>query len=160
MREALPYTQHSFPTLQDLSGHYFPTLKFGAWATNTFRIPHHLKCSSEVGVHARLACVSALCSLWTEHVGLPLGRVGRLLDASPPPDNADSPGSQSGKETVTKALAICCLSGNLTHVWQFVILKCKMAAKSHCVSCYEHMEKCWQHRLFGLRSVSPMELVK
>lgn len=87
-------------------------------------------------------------------------REGGQALASPPPHKADPPDSQSGKEPVTKAAAISCLSGDLTLLWQSVILKCRMAAKSHCVSCYEHMEKCCLHTLFGLRSVRLVEHVK
>lgn len=72
-----------------------------------------------MGVHPTLASVSAVCSLRAEHVGLPLGRVAKLLDAPQLPYKAESPASQSGKETVTEAAAVRCLSGDLTLLWQF-----------------------------------------
>lgn len=111
-----------------------------------------------MGTHPTLGCVNAVCSLWRTCRAAPR-EDGQAL-ASPPPHKADSPGSQPGKEAVTKAAAISCLSGDLTLLWQSVILKCRMAAKSHCVSCCKHMEKCCLHRLFGLRSVSLVEDVK
>lgn len=45
-----------------------------------------------MGINPMLACVSAVSSRWTEHVGLPLGRVAKLLGASSPAHKADSLG--------------------------------------------------------------------
>lgn len=149
---------HSFSTLQDLRGHYFPALKFGTWASDTFRIPYYLKCRSKVGVHPTLACVSAVCPLWTEHAGLPQGRMAKPLDAPTLPHKAASPASHSGKETATKAAAVSCLSGSLILLWQFVILKSRMAA----INTVRAATNLWRNaarRLFGLRSVSLMEHV-
>lgn len=161
LSKILPYIQSSFPILRDLSRHHFPPLKFGIPAINTRKILDYLNYSFEAYIPQWLVLMLSVC-YGQSCSGCLSGRASEPSGAPLLLHEADVPAWQPRCEAATRAAAACCLTwwlGNLL-LWQFASLKCRVAAKSHCVSCYAHMEKSCLHRLFGLKSVRLTEHVK